>query len=365
MLINISRRELVEGLRKVSGPTTTKQGFPALSSVLVEADKKKIKLTTTDLDITLTTQIKTTVLSAGKMLVPMRNFIAIARELPPADITLERVKNILSIRCGKTEFKINTISEEEFPKTQERKEAITVRLLPEVLEEMINLTSFCVGYEDVNYVLSGVLFELEQNQIRLVATDGKRLSCVVRDLPKDQAEIKERIAFILPSKTVGEIEKLAKDRQDPAYLSFSENTVGLDFGETKIISRPIEGEFPNYSQYIPKEKGNQLSINRENFIASLRRVGLLTTAEFQGVRLNLKKNKLLVYKKTPQLGEGKEELESKYQGPALEIEFNPNYLLDVLKHLVSPEVVIDFFGAEKPAVLKEEGYTYLLLPIKS
>ncbi|MCF7875321.1 MAG: DNA polymerase III subunit beta [Candidatus Omnitrophica bacterium] len=365
MNLIIDRRDLVESLKSVIGPTTTKQDFLALGSVLITAEKDQVKFITTDLDLTITTQTKGDIKSAGKVLVPMRRFISIARELPDAKISLEKAKNILLIRCENVEFKINTLKEEEFPRIQEKKEAVTVKMLPEVIEEMIRLTSFCAGYEDVNYVLSGVLFEIEGSKIKLVATDGKRLSCVTREFPDNQAEVEEKIDFILPNKAVGEIARITKEKQNPFYLSFSKKNIEFDFKETKIIARLIEGEFPNYSQYIPKQRGNQLKVNKNNFMASLRRVGLLTTTEYQGVKLNLKKNKMVVYKTTPQLGEAKEEINTKYQGPGLDVEFNPNYFIDVLKQINDQEITIDFFGSEKPAVIKRENHTYLLLPMKT
>ncbi|MCF7870646.1 MAG: DNA polymerase III subunit beta [Candidatus Omnitrophica bacterium] len=365
MNLIIDRRDLVESLKSVVGPTTTKQDFLALSSVLITTEKNQIKFITTDLNLTITTQTKGDIKTPGKALVPMRRFISIARELPDTKINLEKVKNNLLIKCEKVEFKINTLKEEEFPRIQEKKEAVTIKMLPEALEEMVRLTSFCAGYEDVNYVLSGVLFEIKGNKIKLVATDGKRLSCAARDFPDNQAEIEEKIAFILPNKTVGEIARITKEKQNPFYLSFSKKNIEFDFKETKIIARPIEGDFPNYSQYIPKQKGNQLTVDKNDFTASLRRIGLLTTAEYQGVKFSLKKNKMIVYKTTPQLGEAKEEINTKYQGPALEIEFNPNYFIDILKQIKDQEITIDFFGTEKPAVIKRENHTYLLLPMKT
>lgn len=365
MIITIGKKNLVDSLKRVVGPTTTKQDFLALGSVLIEAGEEMVKFTTTDLDLTITTKTKGEVEAPGKVLVPMRRVMAIARELPEGDVNLEKLKSILLIRCGKVEFKINTLKEEEFPKIQEKKEAVTIKALPEILEEMIQLTAFCAGYEDVNYVLSGVLFELEEDRIKLVATDGKRLSFVSRAFPANQAEIKEKIAFILPNKAVNEISRITKEINNPIHISFSERQVEFDFKETKISARPIEGEFPNYSQYIPKKRGDQLTVDKQEFMASLKRISLLTTAEYQGVKLNLKKKKMTVYKTTPQLGEAKEEVGVDYQGAPLDIEFNPNYFIDILKQISEQKIVIDFFGPEKPAVLKREEHTYLLLPMKT
>lgn len=365
MNIKINRRELVDSLRDVLGPTLTKQNFPILSSVLIETQESELKLTTTDLDITTTTVVTAKVESQGKVLLPMKRFLSIVRELPEEEITLEKTKNILSITCGQAEFKVNTIKEDEFPKIQGKKEAVTIKILPETLEEIINKTAFCAGYEDINYVLSGVLFEIQENKIKAVATDGKRMAYIYRNLPDTQAEVKEKISFILPNKAVGEILKLTKEKQNPIHLSLSQNYIDFDLEKTTLTARQIEGEFPDYQQYIPKEKGNRLTINKEEFTASLKRISLLATTDFQGVKINLKKNKITIHKTNPQIGEAKEELEAGYQDTPFEIEFNPNYLLDALRQSKENQTTIDFFGPDKPAVVKEEGYIYLLLPIKS
>jgi len=360
----INKDILVENLQKVLGPTTTKQNFPLLSSVLLTTSKNILKLTATDLDITVISLQGLEEIEAGEVAIPMKKFLSIIRELPPGKITIEKIKNNLLIRCEKIEFKVTTLNAEEFPQIQEKGGVSLIKIDPQELAEMIKLTSFCVGQEDSSYVLGGILFEIDQSKINLVSTDGKRLSFIQKKLPPKQPEVISKISFILPVKAVNELQKLIKDKVDEAYLSVESNRVGFDFKDTQFIARPIEGEFPNYSQYIPKESKDKLVVDRKNLLFALKRASLLSTTDYQGVKVELKKDHLNIYKNTPQLGEVRETVEARYSGAFLEIGFNPNYLADALKNLTDQEVCIDFFGTDKPAVLRKEGYIYLILPMK-
>ncbi len=365
MKFNINKEILVDTLQKVLGPTTTKQNFPVLNSVLLTCQDDTITFTATDLDTTITSSQKGGVVNSGKVLVPMKRLLSIVRELPPQEITVEATKSSLLISCGKIEFKVNTLDSEEFPQQpQENKSTSLIKILPQELEEMIKLTSFCVGYEDVSYVLGGVLFEIEKNKINLVATDGKRLAFCQKPLPINQPELKTKISFILPIKAVAELYKLLKEQETEVYLSVATNNIGFDFSDTHFVARPLEGEFPSYSQYIPSKGKEDLVVDRKNLLFALRRANLLSTQDHQGVVLNLKKNNLIISKNTPQLGEVKEELGVNYDGGGFSIGFNPVYLIDVLKNLEDKDICINFSGVDKPAVLRREGYVYLLLPIK-
>ncbi len=294
----------------------------------------------------------------------MKRFISIVKELPPHNITIETTKNNLLIKCEKIEFKLNTLDPKEFPIIEEVKKISLIKINSCDLEEMIRLTSFCVGYEDTNYVLNGIFFEISNDNINTIATDGKRLSFISKKLPASQPEVKTKISFILPIKAVNELYKLIKEENSEIFLSIEENKITFDLKGTQFIARPIEGEFPNYSQYIPKENKDKLKINRLQLILALRRADLLSTPDYQGVKLELKKDGLVVSKNTPQLGEVKELLDAQYAGAALQIGFNPNYLIDALKNLEDQDVSFEFFGPDKPAVLRKENYIYLTLPIK-
>lgn len=364
MYFILNREVLLENLQKVLGPTTTKQNFPILSAVLIAATNSGLNFTTTDLDISIIASQKTDVIEQGRIVIPMKRFLSIVRELPPSEVSLKIVKNNLLISCEQIEFKINTLNPEEFPKIEEEKKTMLIKINPKNLEEMLRLTSFCVGHEDTNYVLGGIFFEIFEDKISLVATDGKRLSFIKKKLPLNQAEIKTKASFILPIKAINELYKLIKDREEDIFLFIKENKVGFDFKDTQFIARPIEGDFPNYSQYIPNINKDKLVINRKKFLFALKRADLLSTIDYQGVKLELKKNQMEVSKNTPQLGETKETINTQYSGPPLEIDFNPQYLIDVLKNLEEEEVGIEFFGADKPAIIRKNDYIYLVLPMK-
>ena len=360
----INKELLVACLQNVISPSATKQQATTLNSILINTVDNGIKITSTDLDITIISTCPANVITSGEVAIPAKRFSSIIRELPPKEIEIEKNKNNLLIKCEKIEFKMNTIEAEDFPRAQESKTATLIKIDPQVLKEMITLTSFCVGFEDVNYVLNGILFEITENNINLVATDGKRLAFIEKTLPPNQPEVKEKLSFILPIKAVNELHKLIKDREDEIYLSIEENRIGFDLKNTQFIARPTEGEFPNYKQYLPGESKDKLTINRKSLLFALRRASLLSTSDHQGVKIELKKNNLIFSKNTPQLGEAREEVQAQYGGAHFEIGFNPNYLTDVLKNLEDEEVVVSFFGADKPAVLKKEKYTYLVLPLK-
>jgi len=359
----ITKEILVETLQKILGPSTTKQNFPVLNSVFLETSKNRLKLTTTDLDVSFIASIEAQIKEDGKIAVPMKRLLAICRELPACEITIETNKNNLLIRCEKIEFKINTIASEEFPKVEEGKKASLIKINPHNLEEMLRMTAFCVGYEEVNYVLNGVLFEIFEESITAVATDGKRLSMSKKNLAKTQTPIKERINFILPIKAVNEVYKIIKEKEEEMFLVVEENRVGFDFKETQFFCRPIEGDFPEYSQYIPKEGKDKLTIDRLDFLLALKRADVLSTPDYQGVKLELKKEGVTLSKNAPQLGEAREDVAAQYSGENLQIGFNPAYLIDLLKNLTEEKVCLEFLGSGKPAVLRKEDYIYLALPM--
>jgi len=363
MYFNINKEEILKSLQEVLGPTTTKQGTSALNNVLLKTVDNKIKVITTDLDTTVISLMVADITEPGQVVVPMKRFFSIIRELPPGKIQIKVLKNNLLIKCEKIEFKMTTLDSNDFPPIKEETGVSLIKVSPKDLEEMIKLTLFCVGYEDVSYVLNGILFELTKDKIKLVATDGKRLSFIQKTLPLNQPELTSPISFILPARAVGELYKLIKEKEEDVYLSVGKNKIGFDLKKTQFIARPIEGDFPSYSQYIPKEGKDKLKVDRRKLLFALKRASLLSTSDHQRVNVELTKNQLLIYKSTPQLGEVREELEVEYSGAKLELGFNPNYLIDVVKNLDDDDVVIDFFGVDKPAVLRREGYVYLLLPM--
>lgn len=359
----INKDIVLEKLLQISGPTTSKQNYLILNSVFITSENNKLKLITTDLDTTIIAFLDANIEQEGRIAVPMSRLLSILRELPSSDLIVKLENNNLLINCEKIEFKINTVDAEQFPKIEDKKKTSLIKINPLDLEEMIRLTSFSVSYEDVNYVLNGISIEIIEDKISFVSTDGKRMSFITKKLPYNQPELKTKLSFILPIKAINELYKIIKERKDDVFIFVDDNKVGFDFKDTQFIARPIQGEFPSFSQYIPQESKNKLAINRKNFLLALRRASLLSTPEFQGVKLDLKKECIVVSKKTPQLGEVTEVVDALYKGQAYSIGVNPNYLMDVLKNIDEEEIIFEFSGVDKPVVFRKEGYICLVLPM--
>jgi len=364
MKILIQKDKLEDILQNIAGPTLSKQSLPVLNSILLEAIKNKLKLTTTDLDTTIIAYLDTNIIKEGKSLIPFKQFFSTIKELPSKEITIELTKNNLLIKCEKIEIEVHTLSVDEFPKITPPKETLLIKIKSTDLLSIIRLTSFCVGHEDTSYVLSGILFEVEKDIIKGVATDGKRLSFVKRKLSPNQPKIATKINFILPFRTVAEIQKVLKDKDEDIHFYVTENKVGFDFKNIQFLTRPIEGEFPPYENHIPQPQQNKMIINRQTFLAALRRAAVLATSEYQGIKLELKKNILVIHKMTPQLGKIKEEIDCVYSGKQFSIGINPYYLIDVLKNIEEVEVSFEFFDVDKPVVLRTQDYIYLVMPTR-
>ena len=222
------------------------------------------------------------------------------------------------------------------------------------------MTSFAVSFDVTRYILNGILFKISKNNLLLVATDGKRLALIERKL--SQAPDKD-IQMIVPIKT---IQELNRNLQEDAQLSvvLGNNQALFELGHVTIISRLIEGEFPDYRQVVPAVAENKMGVNRERFLLAVRRAALLSTPDYQAVKLEVFKNKLVVSKSTPDVGESREEIPVEYKGKELVIGFNPAYLMDVLKNLRNDSIELELIDSEKPGVIRTDGYIYIVLPMR-
>jgi len=362
MNIIIKKKPLEDILQKLSGGISSKN-MQILSFVLIDVLDKKVQLTVTDLEVTLSCERDAEVQEKGSICVPFKSFLSIVRCLADSGVELVSKDDKLWIRCEQCEYVLNGVPKQNFPKIPTVKEKQVVKVLSKDIKEMIEMTSFCSFVGESNYVLSGVLFEIEKNTVRLVATDGKRLAKAERKLSKDQAAVTGKISFILPLKAVNEVSKNLKD-QEEALISFGKKQVDFDLGDVLLSSRVIEGEFPDYQKYIPVESTEKVNIEREEFLQALRRASILTTTEHKGIKLEIKKDRINISRKTPQLGEYKEKIKASHEGKELSMGFNPDYLIDVLKNSSSASVLFDVYGSDKPVVFREEGYLYLALPMR-
>lgn len=361
MKFKVVKENLQNGIQVVQNIITSKTNLSILSHILIQTQQEGLRLTATDLDIGISCVIPVDIQEQGAITVPGKKFSDIIRELPGDEVIINSKKNnLVTIETGSCQFKIMGLSYEEFPKLPDFKDKQVVRLEQVTLKEMLRLTSFAVSFDEVRYILNGILFKVSKNTITLVATDGKRLAFMERRLKK---EIEKDINIIIPIKTIHELNRNLKEETELS-LVLSGNQVLFDLGNTIIISRLIEGEFPDYRQVIPPVSDNKMKVKREEFLLAIKRAALLSTPDYQAVKLELFKDKLVVSKSTPDVGESREELAVEYKGKEMIIGFNPNYLLDVLKNLEVDNIEFELTDSEKPGVVRNNGYIYIVLPMR-
>jgi DNA polymerase-3 subunit beta len=361
MKVKITKDALLNGTQIVQNVIITKASLPILSNVLVETQQGGLRLTATDLDIGITCLVPVDIQEEGAVTIPAKRFSDIIKELPGDLIQITTKKNNqVNIEAGLCQFKIMGLAREEFPRLPEFKDQDVVRLEQGDLKEMLRLTSFSVSTDESRYILNGILFKVHKNTLTLVATDGKRLAVIEKKL---SSESNKDINIIVPIKTVHELNRNLKDSGDLS-LVLGGNQALFELGNITVVSRLIEGEFPDYKQVIPPETNNKMHVNREALLLAVKRAALLSTPDYQAVKLEVFKNKLVVSKSTPDIGESREEVQISYQGKELAIGFNPNYLADALKNLNDESVGLELTDSEKPGVIRINGYTYIVLPMR-
>lgn len=361
MKIKTSKDVLLNGIQTVQNIVSPKATLPILSNMLLETTEEKVKFNTTDLDIGISCEIPVEIIEQGSITIPAKKFSDIIRELPLDDITITAKKNHqVDIEGKYCHFKLIGLPKEEFPKFPEFKDQEVVRIDQAVLKEMLRMTSFAVSHEESRYILNGILFEISEETIRIVATDGRRLAKIEK---KVISAVKDPLSVIIPIKAVQEIVRNLKDEGQVAFIPGA-NQVLFDIDGTLIVTRIIEGEFPNYNQVIPGPVEPTIKINTQDFLAAIRRANLLSTPDFQAVKFEVFTDKMIISKSTPDVGESREEVPIEYGGLELIVGFNPHFLIDVLKNVDAETIELELVGPDKPGVIRMEDYLYLALPMR-
>ncbi len=361
MKIKSERSILLNGIQIVQNIISSRATLPILSNILIEAQPNKIRLTATDLDVGISCVIPVDTQEPGAITLPAKRFYDIIKELPSDEVNITTKKNnLIIIDTELCQFKVMGLAPEEFPKLPEFKDKEGIKLEQVVLKQMLTLTSFAVSFDETRYILNGILFKIKKNNLTLVATDGKRLAIIEKTLTQSA---EKEIDMIVPIKTIHELNRNLRD-QGELSLVLGSNQALFDLGSVHIISRLIEGEFPDYQQVVPPVSGNKIKIDRDHFLLAVRRAALLATPDYQAVKLEVFKNKLVVSKSTPDVGESREELLVEYRGKEMVIGFNHSYLIDVLKNLTGDRVGFELMDSEKPAVIRTDGYVYIVLPMR-
>jgi DNA polymerase-3 subunit beta len=367
MNLTISKEQIINGLQAVQNVVSTRTTLPILSNVLLRAENDRLEFTATDLDVTISCAVEAKVKRPGASTVPVKKLFGITRELSNLELDLDvDEKNTCSIFSGASFYKINGLSAEEFPPLPQFKDDKKVVLPQETLKGMMKKTSFAMSTDESRYVLNGIFISLKDHKMTMVATDGRRLALVDEELDIPETSQGE---FIVPAKTVNELNRLLQDKGQ-VEMRYAENQASFSLKDEKggtvlIITKLIEGNYPNYRQVIPGEAKERISLAREEFLHALRRAEIMTSEKSNSVRLTFEKNKLEITANSPDIGEAKETLTINYKGVNLAIAFNPRYVIDPLVALSNDEVFIELIDELSPGVLKINGpFLYVVMPMR-
>jgi DNA polymerase-3 subunit beta len=362
MKLSVSKEKLLEGLQTVQNVVSTRTTLPILSNVLLEAADGQLRLTTTDLDVGMRGSIEASIEKPGAATLPARRLYTIVRELPSAEILIEvDSKSVASIRCGPSYFKIHGLPQEEFPPLPKFDGAKTFTLRQKDLKDGLRKTSYAISTDETRYVLNGILFSFKDNKLTLVATDGRRLALVDIELEFPRSH---EVDIILPTKAVTELARLVSEEGD-IKMSVSENQVAFEVDGTLLVSKLIEGNYPNYRQVIPPEAKERITLERESFLNTVHRVSLLSSEKSNSVKLVFAKNNIDIIANTPEVGEARESLPVSYKGREFSIAFNPEFLMAPLRNLPNEEVFLDLIDEMSPGVIKVQSpFLYVLMPMR-
>jgi DNA polymerase-3 subunit beta len=367
MNLTIAKDQLLAGLQAVQNVVSTRTTLPILSNVLVKAEGDRLEFTATDLDVTVSSAVEAKVSKPGASTIPVKKLFGICRELGGNEIEMEvDEKNVCSIRCGASFYKINGLSAEEFPPMPKFKDDKKVTLPQATVKGMMKKTSFAISTDEARYVLNGIYISLKDHKMTMVATDGRRLALVDEEVDVTESSQGE---FIVPAKAVAELNRLLVDKGE-LELRYAENQASFTLKDEKggavlIISKLIEGNYPNYRQVIPAEAKERIALPREEFLHALKRAEIMTSEKANSVKMAFGKNNLAITANAPEVGEARESIAVNYKGKEMAIAFNPKYLIDPLNALAQDEVFIELIDELSPGVLKINGpFLYVVMPMR-
>ena len=364
MILSITRQNLHTGLAAVSASIPTKTTLPVLANVLLEADDNAVWINGTDLDVSIRVKVPSKVSQGGAITVPGRKLREITRELPDEPVELRVRGQQLEIACGHSRFKLNGLASEEFPNFPAIDFAEGWRVSEASLRKLIQSTAFAVSTEESRPILNGVFWELDESRMSMVATNGHRLAkMAVKSGPGGGGSAE----FIVPPSALNQVERLF-DTDLELTVARAANHLGFRSDTKEVYTRLIDGKYPNYEQVIPKDNDKVATVDKAAMEAAVRRMAVVAHTQTRRIKLAFATDKVRLEATTPDLGEARDELEIAYQGDDLQIGFNANYLLEVLRNMPTGEVIVSFKTADRAATVQsidtELDYLCLIMPLR-
>ena len=375
MKFKINKEHFSIGLKQVSNVVSSKPQMPVLNNVLIKAEKGKVLLTTTNLDLGIRGSITADVEEEGDITLPVKRLEKIVASTPEKEITIESSDGQTArIRSGRYEApRFNGLKSEDFPPLPSFVDQHTFEFSALELSSMLRSVSYAQSNDENRYILNSVYFNFDAGKLTLVATDGRRLALISRDVPMSDGD---EGSIILPAKTVAELEKLLPQGKS-VRISFNERQVAFDIaiaddseskglaGSIYLVSKIVEGSYPNYKQVIPKETDRRIKIERELMSETVQRVSIITNEKQNSVKLKIGENALEISAQSVEFGESREVIDVEYSGPEVQIGFNPEFLLSPLRNLTKDEIFFEFKDEMSPGVFKTlDNFICVVMPLR-
>ena len=365
MNIKINRDTLLKPLSSVSGIVERRHTLPILSNLLLEVKLSKIALTATDMEMQISLSVDTAVKEELAITVSAKKLLDICRSLPEnAEINLTTQESRLQIKAGKSRFNLQTLPATDYPVMAKAAGNITtITINQNTLKSLFKQVEFAMAQQDIRYYLNGLLFEVTANRLNVVGTDGHRLSFTSTELSQNY----EKQELILPRKTVIELIKLLDDSDEDVVIEIATGQVNFTFNDIQLISKIIDGKFPDYTRVIPIGHQNSFTVNRMVILLAMQRASILSNEKYRGIRMVIAKNSLRLISTNSEQEEAEEELEINYIGDALDIGFNVTYMIDVLNNVDSENIVFSFADANSSCLVTvpdDDDYKYVVMPMR-
>jgi DNA polymerase-3 subunit beta len=367
----IAKDTFLKALQRVQGIIENRKTMPILSNVLISAQSDRIDVIATDLEVGMKSSYPAKVSKDGRITVSAKKLYEIIKELPEEEILFStRENDWVDLRCGKAHFNLVGLSPDEFPFFPAINDSTFLRLDGSLLREMVEMTSYAICHDETKYNLNGIfikaLEEESETRLRMVATDGHRLSMAEREV-SDVSSPDLKNGVIFPKKGIFELKKIAEENNGEIMLTFLDNSAVVKKGDTLVLMRLVDGYFPDYTRVMPTDNDKTVTVNRENFFHSLRRMAILSSEKFKGIVMELKDGVMEISASNPELGEARETLEVRYTGPDLSVRFNARYLIDAVSVLDEEFVDLELKDELSPAVLRPHqarGFLSVIMPMR-
>ena len=383
MKLSVNRNELWQGIDTVLDAVPSKPALPVLANILLVAEDNTLAVSATDLDLSIRTEVPATVEQKGRITVPARTFAEIAREWPEAELSLVVEEDRLRLsgdlgdaESGEGAYSLSGMAADEFPNMPTSLEGVSIslgdseELSAKLLLDMISKTSFAVSKDDTRPVLNGVLWRIDSEGMEMVATDGSRLACYRRSLDV-QVQSDQEAGVIVPPQALAQMGKLLSGHDGAVEVTLGETQLFLSTGTTHLLSRLIEGPYVEYAQVIPKENDKNLRVDVDRLLPTVRRVSILSSSYTRQVRLKLDSSSIELSAASPEIGgEAREQIPASFDGEEMEIGYNAQFLMEILRKMDSQTVRFELNDNVTAALLKpnqvEEGEDYfcLLMPLR-